>query len=353
MFTYILFISIVAICIYRGDLNSKKKRMRPVIGLSLIFLLLFLRFDVGFDYSPYYELIDRMDITSLEEFSLWEPAHLLFVFLAKYLNFTPLYMMIVAAISLPCTLYAIIKNNEYRQWYIGVMIYLSLWYMHSFSIMRQASAVGIVMLSFPSIREGRLLKFLCYMGGAFLFHYSSVCAIPLYFIYNYINRKRLPLFVVGMVIAMGFIEILRSTRYGVYLDEDLSGGNVMKYVYIIIALMFAVLYRKRKMHYSMENRIIIEQSFYVIIFACCMPFIFGGHIGGRLLEYHIWVCYLSFPRILSAYNLKTRNLYYMFFAMLFIFQIYNSHRNAKFAGKDQYVPYQTIFSADLKNPKFR
>lgn len=343
MQSYILFIG----GIFFLTINSLNKRkdsisLSCIIAIIIIYLFLLLRCDVGWDYAPYYRNIEEIDIELL--ILLWEPAHIPLVMLAKYYNYPHLYMVLIGCISLTFTLYSIKKYNN-RYWIVGLFVFLGFFYLQGFSTMRQSAAVGIITWGYQFVYKKRIFKYCLCCLLAFLFHYSSIAAIPIYFIYNYVNKKNIFLFIFILVCLPGFLFILSSTRYATYLTTDISGGDVIRYIYILFLVTLILLDYKAK-------ALAKHQSFYyVLTIGCFAPFLLGGHIGGRISEYYLCYLYLLTPRVLSNYSRTTRNLTCISLCLLFLFQIYHSHINA--TEKDQYIPYTTIFDINMKNPKFR
>lgn len=343
MWIYISFISSIFFLTINSIKRKKQKLSLPcLIAITFIYALLILRCDVGWDYSAYYAKIEELDIELLA--FLWEPAHIPLVFLAKYYNYPHLYMVLIGCISLSFTIYSIKKYNTHF-WIIGLFVFLGFFYLKGFATMRQAAAVGIIIWGYQFVYQKQFLKYCFCCLLAFLFHYSSIAAIPIYFIYNYINKKNFFLFIFILLCLPGFLFILSSTRYASYLTTDISGGDVIRYIYILFLATLILLDYKAK-------ALADHQSFYyVLIIGCFAPFLLGGHIGGRISEYYLCYLYLLTPRVLSNYNRSTRNLTCIFLCILFLFQIYHSHINA--TEKDQYIPYTTIFDMNMKNPKFR
>lgn len=343
MWVYILFISsIFFLLTIKSNQRDNSLKLHHIIAIITIYLFLILRCDVGWDYSAYYNVIEDLDFELL--ILLWEPAHIPIVLLARYFNYPHIYMVVIGCISLSFTIYSI-KTYNPKLWVIGVFVFLGLFYLKGFATMRQAAAVGIIVWGYRFVAKKQCIKYLLCCLFAFLFHYSSIAAIPIYYIYNYINKKNISLFIIAILCIPSILFLLSTTRYSSYLQEDLSGGNVIRFIYILILGGITILDYKAK-------TIAKHQALYYVIFlGCFAPFLLGGHIGGRVAEYYLCYFYFLIPRVLTKYNNETKILVCFFFCFLFLFQIYHSHINA--TEKDQYIPYTTIFDMNMKNPKFR
>lgn len=342
MIPYIIFIFVVSLLLYKANLEGKN-RVFSLMGLLVVFCFTVFRFDVGYDYGPYYKLIENLNFNRIDEFTKWEPLHLLLIWLCKKVHFTALYMILITAFAQFCIMYSIIKYNRRNMWYLGMMAYLSMYYLTDMSTMRQAAAVGVIMCSFKFVAEKRLVPFLLCVLIAFNLHYSSICAILIYVIYNYVNKKNQLLYFALIIASFGFVHLLTLTHYKYYVTDFRSaGGDLLKYIYVFVVLILLFLYRTSKKYDS-----VVSSGFYVLLMGVFVPFILGGHIGARMQQYFFCVLFFMIPRIFESYNQRSRALFCVFFALLFLSQVYQSHINAVYAGKDQFIPYRTVFTVDF------
>ena len=313
------------------------------MGLLVVFCFTVFRFDVGYDYGPYYQMIESLNFNSMNDFTKWEPLHLLLIWLCKKFHFTALYMILITAFAQICIQYSIIKYNKIDMWYLGLMAYLSMYYLTDMSTMRQAAAVGVVMCSFKYIAEKRLIPFLLCVLLAYNLHYSSICVVLIYMIYNYVNKRNQLLYFLLILASFSFVNLLTYSHYAIYItDFKSSGGDLLKYVYIVIIIFLFALYKISKKYDP-----VVSSGFYVLIMGVSLPFMLGGHTGGRMQQYFFCILFFMIPRILELCNQRSRNIFYVFFALFFLLQVYQSHANAVYTGKDQFVPYQTVFSIDF------
>ena len=77
-----------------------------------------------------------------------------------------------------------------------------------------------------------------------------------------------------------------------------------------------------------------------------LPFLIGGHLGGRVAQYFC----LLVPRVLRGYTSTVRNWYIFGLSTYFLLLVYVSTQNPL---KTPFTPYQTIFTANLENPVFK
>ena len=342
MIPYIVFIVVATLLLYKANLYNRNK-VPTLVGLFIVFCFTVFRFDVGYDYGPYYVIIENLNIYDLNIFTKWEPLHLPLIWICKQIHFTALYMILITAFSQILVIYSIIKYNKQNMWYLGLVAYVSMFYLTDMSTMRQAAAVGVVLYSFRYISEKRLLPFLLCMLFAYNLHYSSICSILVYVIYNYVNKRNCWLYFSLIFVSFGFVHLLSYTHYAHYvLEFHSNGGNVLKYGYAFFVMVLFVMYKVSK-----EKDRVVSSGFYVVLLGVFFPFWLGGHIGGRMQQYFFCLLFFMIPRILESYNQRSRNIFYVFFAIFFLFQVYQSHLNAQHAGKDQFIPYQTVFTVDF------
>lgn len=348
MLVYILFAFIVSVLIWRQNRITWYPINKAAIGVLLIIVFSAFRFDIGYDYGLYYAGIMNYGFNDVVIIHSWEPGHLIFLKICEFFNSPVLYFVQISIFTLSIIFYAIYKYNA-SSWYIGVAVYMGLYFCNDLSVMRQAFAVSIYLFSYQYMRDQRLLPFCICSIIAFFFHFASIAAFPIYFLFTYVKKNNL-----FYLIPLGFIAYclkfyLHNTIYGHYIDEfDSGGGDLTKYAYLIIVLLFALLYAKVK-----TKDVVVFKLVVICLIGCIFPFVLGGHLGARVQEFYLCFMCILVPKIVSFYNIELRKFVFVMFIVLFIAQVYNSHSNASSIGKDSFVPYQTIFQVDLKNPKLR
>jgi hypothetical protein len=80
------------------------------------------------------------------------------------------------------TKFVAIQSLTELKWLSLITYFSSYFLLHEFTQIRAAVASGLVLLSVKFIFERRLSLFLATIGGASLFHYSALLALPLYFL---------------------------------------------------------------------------------------------------------------------------------------------------------------------------
>jgi hypothetical protein len=301
------------------------------------------RFDVGFDYPTYWKSIyphlDKIEVNR------WEiiPRYL-GLFCNKY--HCPSLFFILTSIVTYLFVFFSIKENS-KSYYESIIIYVTLFFLESMGIVREAMAVSITFWGSRYIFSKKLMKYLLCCLLAFLCHQSALIAIPIYFIYHYLDIKKSLLFVVVLVLLKGFVfsklnELNLMLSYLNRLDE-LKGGNTVKYFYLFLTVYLFVM-TKLLGSYNQCKKLLP-----IIIISNLFPIFFGGHMGLRFSVYYNMYIVFCWPLVFDKMKIKYRALnlviLYLFFIMFIGISIRNPSRSA-------YVPYQTIFFADKENFRF-
>lgn len=143
------------------------------------------------------------------------------------------------------------------------------YYFFSFSIVRQAIAVSLFMLSVHFLVKGKQLKFFLYIGLGALFHYSILALIPIIFVLKRINLSYfwysailVITFVIGfsgvLDLAKSYLALLPFEKYANYEDynADIAFNRIANYIFIVpktLLFMYIYYYTKR---FNLYNNVI-------------------------------------------------------------------------------------------------
>ena len=342
MIFYIFFLIFLVFLGARYNVNGKylSKNLSLMFSFLLILLFAALRFDVGYDYPTYWHSI--FPDLNRDEVYRWE---LFPRFLALFCNRyrCPWMFFAITSVFAYSLVYFGIKKYSVS-YFESTVIYISLFFLSGLSTIRQTVAVSIVFYSTRYIFERKMLKYIVLCIFACLWHKSALIAIPIYFIYNYINIA-FSVILLSIILISKFFIFKKLKELGLmlsYLDalENFKGGSLMRYFYILITiyLIFISLitgsYNKSKRFFS------------VLILGFAFPIIFGGHMGLRFGEYYnIYLCF-AYPVVFSKLKIKERALGLTIFYFVFIFTLHISTKNPT---RSPYIPYQTMVFIDKAN----
>lgn len=305
--------------------------------LSSIFItgIASIRFDIGWDYMTYFELIDGSTNTGFMRF---EPLSLLLALLAKLANNTFLFFTFSSCIIYPLAFYSFKKYSVSPT--LSLIIYIGIFFLTSCSIVRQALAVSCSLYAYKYILKKSFIKYTLCILIATLFHYSAITALVIYPIYHYFKFKYL-------VYILFFLLICRSLlfsvmiRYGIYEEYlvalgDYDSGNLVKIFNLIIFLSFFLIIKKS------GYNIIEKKTMSIILVGLFTPYLFGAALGERIGYYFlIYYCYLI-PLLLQNKYIYKRYIYVCVFSLYFLTMIFYASNIE--GQKSPYIPYKTIFN---------
>lgn len=214
------------------DQNVSYSKAKKIGEYYLIFLLIFIPgvvsagrlLGIGADYGGYIELFTY---TGLERDSI-EPAYRFLRWLNDFLfdsHVAPIYFIsVITALSLKIHAFKSLSSH----WNIVLFLYfLSFFFVHEYTQIRAAVAIGIFLCSIKDIDENRPTRFFVKMLIATLFHYSAMIML---FCWIYTRMARSIKFYVvvtlsGVVFSIFFTEFASTLTKYIYMLQDLIGLN--------------------------------------------------------------------------------------------------------------------------------
>lgn len=346
MFFWIIFLLIVLLCFgnyYLGDRPKPKTFER--FGVLFIIVLMGIRFDIGFDYPDYYYLIyPSIDEAAMERI---EPGSQFLMRITSIFNYPPLMFMVYSLLTYSITFYSLKKYTS--NYFLAVITYLTFLFFISLGGIRQGLAISIIIYGIHFLNDKKYIKYSLSVIVATLFHTSAIVSflfIPLYII---INKKNL-LIIIGVVTGIVVVVLYGIVKaffpaYLFYIDnpELFDGGNMVKVAMLILNIGLLIFcYR--------TNDIRLYKWIGISFLGCVFPFILGGHIGNRIAYYfYAFLCY-SIPLLFKKRFSSIRNIFVMCLCLYFLMIVYVDSTNR---FKSAYTPYQTIFTCDIKHPKWK
>lgn len=344
MLFYILLICIFFLFFTLADYhweNNWQNKILLILPCCILFLVAIFRFDIGYDYPAYYKMATPMYQDELERI---EPLSKFLIKTAMSLD-RPYLLFILFGI--PTYILAFITCYRTGKFQLAFWTYLFLFLLSTFGAIRQAAAMSIIMYAIIAMKNKRLILYLILCFIASLFHLSALIMLPVYFIYHYVSWK---VVLSGMIAITIFFSIiisfmLSNNIYSYYLKGDgPEGGNFTRFFYLgLYLLLFGISYRQ---HTLTEMR----PLFTALIPALFFPFIFGGHLGGRLSWYLYTLFLFLIPHIIGQCGCKLKISFMLMLCAYFFTLLYVSQ---KAGDKSPYTPYKTIFEVNLNHPIFK
>jgi hypothetical protein len=259
-------------------------------------------------------------------------------YIADYFK-SPLLLFILFGIIIYGTLFHAIKKYSYSI-YESLIIYLVTLYISSLSIMRQSAAGAILFLGFGFIQEKKLIKYIITCIIAFNFHNSAIIGLILYPLYH-MRYGFVVIFMILFLFSYKFIFplILSNFKYLNYFlnPNDFAGGTLTRLFYtglFLYCMIIALCTNNFR-----QNR----GLFSLVTVGIGLPFLLGGHVGGRLAEYFYIYFILLMPSVNKKLHIHKRAsvmiVFYVYFFLILTATVYLSKSS-------EYVPYRFYFFTD-------
>lgn len=320
--------------------NNPSYNIFIIIALVLIISFAAFRYDVGWDYSAYYNTVEFGFNTNI--MNNHEYATIMLVHFAKKVGITNLYFFIntlicIAGIGLT------IKNYSNDNW-MSIFLFISfpLFYLNSFSVIRIFTALGVSFYGFRYIYEQSFFKYFIVILIASMFHMSALVALSFYFVRNIkIENKKLVAFLISMPFVSNIINyfvLVYLPQYAVYTrTTNVQEGTKAIIIFILIGISSLMLRKKIK---KGDKAAEIYFNIYFLGLSIYLMFLQQGTMGHRLSLYGTLYSLLLVPKLVSVFDPKSRTLlkiiiYILLFTM-FILTVK--------VGEATYIPYRTIFS---------
>lgn len=178
------------------------KKILYLISFLLVWLVSALRYNVGTDYPNYVYILDNL---SLYEFGVLEPIYYWLNQAIIMLGLDKQWLFVIT--SFISTFFVYKTAGYYRQkgWFI--LFYLLFLYLASLSIVRQLTAVSIMMYGIHHLLNNNNKKFVLSMLFAVGFHYSAFFLAPMLLL----KRLRIS-WVGGIVLFVGILVLITQVN---------------------------------------------------------------------------------------------------------------------------------------------
>lgn len=223
--------------------KDRKKAFLVIVTIELIIFTGLRSSNIGSDTAAYVRFVDLYKGISFSE--IWdisnnpyefEVGYLVFCKLCSFLRITGTKFLFLIAIIIYVPFFVFVYR-ESNSPLISTLAYFtfSLFY-YSLGIFRQMIAISICLSAIPALKEKKLIKYICIIGVAMLFHTTSICWIPLYWLSNIdINRykkKVIPLGVIcllagNIVVKVILLIVPRYSHYAGTIRAEGGGSYLM------------------------------------------------------------------------------------------------------------------------------
>lgn len=324
-------------------------------GSKIIFILLILitclRYNVGWDYFAYVDII-KGNIASIIN-SRYEPLSLLVLLCAKYLNFYPLVFVFFGYFTLKLTQLIITKYSEDPVISWVVFYSLPLFYFASLSTLRQSLATAFILLSYNYIINKRTILFLFLIVIASLFHVSAIAGLLLHPLAKIPITLKLNWILFGLSfllspilenlilnINIGF-PLLTTFKY--YINANTTGSTTLQYLYYTIGVINLLFYKKLT-EKSETNKLLITIT--TVGISIYNLLIFEPVSAARISAFFLIFWILIIPHYASLFKEWQRqfvrfSVSFLFILISFVYlNIYITAYHNKVNEKISFLPYR-------------
>lgn len=335
MIPYFIFLFFIFFFYYKGNY----KGMMVILTLFSV-----LRYNVGWDYSGYYELaLSPESYHDYYRFSVFWKIILMFAYNHHCPTFAIWFPSLLICISTFWGIYLMLNGDKKK--ICDALIIYALWpffYLSTFSTIRQWLAISICLLIFASLkRKWYIFGGLLYLFNFFI-HPSSLISILVFplFIWNcQLNIKTsFIIVVVGILVFKALSSIIALiSLYGNYVESGADFGGTLQYLLIMISLWLIYSMFISQIHAKSIPYIgVVAVSFF---WEAAIYMMGLSSVVARSLSYFsilfIFVV-MDSVRILSP---KLTRMVLLLFAALFIWYLNHSIEANATTG---YIPYKTL-----------
>jgi hypothetical protein len=241
-----------------------------LIGILLFYFAAFREIGADYDSRNYKSLFDTSDKLGLIRI---EPTFLFFSWIIHKYLFNNIYILfaIYALLGITFKLYAIRSLSQF--WALSLFIYISNFFLlHEMTQIRAGVAAGILLLAIKPLYEKNFKHFFLLTCIAFLFHYSALLILPLYFI----NTKKIKSYYYISAILIVYILHFFNIHFSIILD-----------FIPIPSIQYKLLIYKKYVLLNMHNKIHVFNPFQVLHLIFCFIFLWKANAFQQKNKYSI------------------------------------------------------------------
>ncbi len=334
-------------------LLPKNKKSGALLFFLIVGLVCALRYNVGYDFSNYLDIILGRNQYSIT-YDRLEPTTKWLIGLARWLEFSQIYFIVTSALIVGGIAYYVYKESaDYR---LSILIFMSipLFFWASLSIIRQFMAVAFGLLYFHYLFQGRWRVAFSWFLLAVLSHGSAWILL-----FAMIIRKY-PISMKGtyVIYALSFtssivlpilttikidLEIVTRAQRFIVDNEGLMGYKSQFIMFNLIFVLVLFLLRQIKKH-SLELQ--FQSNLFLIGVSIFNIFSPVAVVGGRLSTFFLIVLIVLLPNLLFLIPRRTVTRYCALCSCLFLYvytlRLATSSYEQGLTQKDPYTPYQTF-----------
>ena len=336
---YIYFIVLVILCMLILTLSLKKygktnENVFLVISFVILSLIAALRhYSVGADTEQFVQAFDYIKNIEISDFSKlrYETGFSLLCWILARLKFSGQSLIIVSSLFINYSVMNFIKKNS-KNVYMSTLLYiLCTFYFSYMNIMRQAIAIGIILLGFENLKNKKNLRFSLYVIAASFFHFSALLCL-LFIPMNKMkyNKKIIYSSIVFMIISFIFGNQIFQflCRFSAKLAGYIGGqydvenyfGALIKATIALLSYFFGIyLIGKPRDNEKLKNDQLLNFSFFALGISCIFSIlVMKVNIFNRFYPYFYIFLIIWLPNCISTIkNSKSRLMLNLIILLLY------------------------------------
>lgn len=254
-----VYVTIFALLVVTSALCSSRSSDRLATAAWCLFLFLFvgLRRNVGCDFDQYEYLFEQTrghDYSTIAEYM--EPSFALIYYLVHSLDMPFYWVNIFCAAVFICGVYAFSLRQASMSGFLALTFPL-LFVNMAMSGIRQATAIGLLMLGFIAFLEAKRIKFLVIVLAAASFHTSAIVFFPLFLLIG----RQISLFAIASVFLLlgpavilfsgGSLEVYQARYVGSGVEA--AGGLIRAALVAAAGLIFLAFLKNKWRRHSPDD----------------------------------------------------------------------------------------------------
>lgn len=348
-------------CKYYEKTGIKFYKYAPYV--TLVFISVF-RYDIGADYENTYETISYMSNHPSELFhqqfiddNSRTPGMRILVMIFQYVSSPSFYVIGCYSIIFISSIFFLLNHYNAHKWGI-LILFLSLLIFQSWDWIKQSASLGLVACSLVYIDQGKFKKSIFLILIAITFHLSAAFVIPFLFC----RKLRLSSHFMSVILIFVFVaaelgffntiynELLQLTPlYGEIYSSSRQYSEMNEFAYRSTSFILFSLWSIFILYFSTDK----TRFFNVIFFFGSTMYMISG---GSILIDRISIYYTLPQMVIFSFIMKEKHdilAKCIISLMIFANFVLINRRFVEDGDIRGCVPYQTIFSDEYNNHKFR
>lgn len=341
--------------------NKNYQNVIVIIALLLLFIFAALRsINIGADtrqYVSHFIKISNTDFSDLNNYShIWygdiEPGYKIYNKLLSFISRNPQAITVANSFIQILLISILIFRDSKHKWLSVFLYYTFCFYQTALNLTPSSFVSYFVFLSFPFIKNKRLIAFLAFVLIGMTFHTSAIFFIPLYFLSKIkISPKSMfAVLCICLFCTIGYSTFLSviiniiPSKYAGYIDSTIEHKQffveLLVYISHLIAITFCfmLLSKNKRKQFLVDNPVmswafIFETVLYVLSTQSSMfsrgAFLFSPYV------------IIIIPELLNAIDDKKKKFIATSCIVIYVLVLYIARVNVNNVGTT--MPYEFFF----------